>query len=198
MDLVSSLKCQKSDAQSVEMDKDSIQKDFFWPDIPCISDLSIRGNSIVIIKKGGGKVPCPPEMVPLDRDKSPLLKPGCPVGNKGEEPVEEKCEPPKSNLRVPMFPLQKSEPKADLDSTYIPFIQYSRPIGECKYCLKVGEHMTQRCPYQDRVPKNAILGSGCDVVCRVCGWFFRGSCCGQDEGRAVLKNCISVKRCLKS
>ncbi|XP_021804095.1 uncharacterized protein LOC110748423, partial [Prunus avium] len=128
MDLVSSLECQKSDAQSVGLDKDRCQKDLFWPDIPCISDLSIRGNSIVINKKGGGKVPCPPEMVPLDRDTSPLLKPGCPVGNKGEEPVEEKCEPPKSNLRVPTYPLRESKPKADPDSTYIPFIQLPRPI----------------------------------------------------------------------
>ncbi|BBH01632.1 hypothetical protein Prudu_011956, partial [Prunus dulcis] len=124
MDLVSSLKCQKLDAQSVEMDKDRVQKDFFWPDIPCISDLSIRGNSIVIIKKGGGKG-FERKIIWNLLGLSEFWKK---ERNKGEEPVEEKCEPPKSNLRVPMYPLRKSEPKANLDSTYIPFIQHPRPI----------------------------------------------------------------------
>ncbi|PQM37401.1 hypothetical protein Pyn_02724 [Prunus yedoensis var. nudiflora] len=148
MDLVSSLECQKSDAQSVGLDEDRGGKELFAPEIPRISDLSIRGNSVVVNKKGGGKVLC--------------------------RPIVSKAE----------------ETKAGLDDTYIPFFQLPRPpIGECEYCLKVGEHIPQRCPYKDRVPKNAILGSGCDVVCRVCGWFFRGSCCRQDEGRAILKNC---------
>ncbi|KAH0986483.1 hypothetical protein GBA52_013660 [Prunus armeniaca] len=144
MDLVSSLDCQKLDAQSVGFVEDRGAKELFAPDIPRISDLSICGNSVVVNKKGGGKVLCPPEMVPLDRDTSPLLKLGWPMGSKAEET------------------------KAGPDGTYIPFFQLPRPdIGECEYCLKVGEHIWQQCPYKDRVPKNAILGSGCDVVCRV-------------------------------
>ncbi|KAI5332949.1 hypothetical protein L3X38_023078 [Prunus dulcis] len=144
MDLVSSLECHKSDAQLVGLNEDRGGKDLFAPDIPRISDLSIYGNSIVVNKKGGGKVLCPPEMVPLDCDMSPLLKINWPIGSKAEET------------------------KAGPDGTYIPFFQLPRrDIGECEYCLKVGEHIPQRCPYKDRVPKNAILGSGCDVVCRV-------------------------------
>ncbi|XP_021814892.1 uncharacterized protein LOC110757549 isoform X1 [Prunus avium] len=166
MDLVLSLDCQKSDAQSVGLNEDRGAKELFAPDIPRISDLSICVNSVVVNKKGGGKVFCPPEMVPLHHDTSLLLKLGWPIGSKAEET------------------------KAGPDGTYIPSFQLPRPdIGECEYCLKVGEHIPQRCPYKDHVPKNAILGSGCDVVCRVCGWFFRGSCCRQDEGRAILKNC---------
>ncbi|XP_021814893.1 uncharacterized protein LOC110757549 isoform X2 [Prunus avium] len=141
MDLVLSLDCQKSDAQSVGLNEDRGAKELFAPDIPRISDLSICVNSVVVNKKGGGKVFCPPEMVPLHHDTSLLLKLGWPIGSKAEET------------------------KAGPDGTYIPSFQLPRPdIGECEYCLKVGEHIPQRCPYKDHVPKNAILGSGCDVV----------------------------------
>ncbi|CAL8125114.1 unnamed protein product [Prunus armeniaca] len=37
-------------------------------------------------------------------------------------------------------------------------------ICECRYCLKVDDHITQLCPYKYDVPKNAILGKGCSVV----------------------------------
>ncbi|KAI5332943.1 hypothetical protein L3X38_023072 [Prunus dulcis] len=137
MDLVSSLDCQKSDAQSMGLNKDRGGKDLFAPDIPRISDLSICGNSIVVNKKGGGKVLCPPKMVPLDCDT------------------------------------KAEETKAGPDGTFLSssslvlILIYKLQIGECEYCLKVSQHIPQRCPYKDRVPKNAILGSGCDVVCRV-------------------------------
>ncbi|KAI5346309.1 hypothetical protein L3X38_014188 [Prunus dulcis] len=45
------------------------------------------------------------------------------------------------------------------------------PAGECRYCLKVDDHITQLCPYKYDVPKNAILGKGCSVQCVVCGCF---------------------------
>ncbi|XP_034212511.1 uncharacterized protein LOC117625053 isoform X1 [Prunus dulcis] len=69
--------------------------------------------------------------------------------------------------------------KADLD--YIPF-GWGPPVlpGECLFCLKVDEHPPSVCPYRKRVPKNATVGSGGDIVCSVCHRFFRGSCCGQD------------------
>ncbi|KAL6282285.1 hypothetical protein ACE6H2_013214 [Prunus campanulata] len=62
------------------------------------------------------------------------------------------------------------------------------PPGECKFCLKVDEHYWSNCPYMVSVPKNAKVGSNCDVICKVCGLFFKKeSCCGKDEGRAIPK-----------
>ncbi|CAL8992471.1 unnamed protein product [Prunus brigantina] len=62
-------------------------------------------------------------------------------------------------------------------------------IDGCKYCLKVGKHYTPLCPYRYHVPKNATLSSGVEVICKICGCFFRGSCCGRSEGQAILKDC---------
>ncbi|CAL2252181.1 unnamed protein product [Prunus armeniaca] len=65
-------------------------------------------------------------------------------------------------------------------------------FGECLYCLKVGDHISHFCPYKSNVPKNAVVGSGCVVNCKLCGCRFRGSCCakcGISLGRAILKNC---------
>ncbi|XP_034213901.1 uncharacterized protein LOC117626342 isoform X1 [Prunus dulcis] len=66
-------------------------------------------------------------------------------------------------------------------------------IGECKYCLKVGDHHTELCSYIDEVPENAIVGESCVVTCLVCGCFFRDSrCanCGITLGRALFKDCL--------
>ncbi|CAB4276019.1 unnamed protein product [Prunus armeniaca] len=66
-------------------------------------------------------------------------------------------------------------------------------IGECKYCLKVGDHHTELCSYIDEVPENAIVGESCVVTCLICGCFFRGSrCanCGLTLGRALFKGCL--------
>ncbi|CAL2252179.1 unnamed protein product [Prunus armeniaca] len=65
-------------------------------------------------------------------------------------------------------------------------------FGECLYCLKVGDHISHYCPYKSNVPKNAIVGSGCVVNCKICGRLFRGSrCarCGSCQGHAILKSC---------
>ncbi|CAL2252185.1 unnamed protein product [Prunus armeniaca] len=65
-------------------------------------------------------------------------------------------------------------------------------IGECLYCLKVGDHNSNSCPYQSDVPKDAIVGSGCVVNCKICGCRFRGSYCAKcriSEGCAILKSC---------
>ncbi|XP_004293866.1 PREDICTED: uncharacterized protein LOC101295311 [Fragaria vesca subsp. vesca] len=61
---------------------------------------------------------------------------------------------------------------------------------KCLYCTKLG-HGTAYCSYMYRVPKNAPVGPGCDLVCRLCGSPFSGTCCGQDEGRAILKECLT-------
>ncbi|KAI5345411.1 hypothetical protein L3X38_013288 [Prunus dulcis] len=65
-------------------------------------------------------------------------------------------------------------------------------IGECKYCLHVGEHISQLCPYKSDAPKNATLGEGCMVVCSICCCLLRDSCCADCDlsiGCAVLKDC---------
>ncbi|XP_008223713.1 PREDICTED: uncharacterized protein LOC103323494 [Prunus mume] len=64
---------------------------------------------------------------------------------------------------------------------------------ECEYCLKVGVHFTQTCPYKYHVPKNAIVSKRCVVVCNFCGCLFRDSCCGScgiSDGCAVLMDCL--------
>ncbi|CAB4276038.1 unnamed protein product [Prunus armeniaca] len=61
--------------------------------------------------------------------------------------------------------------------------------GKCMYCLMLNDHYSTKCPYMDTVPKNATVGNGCEVVCKVCGALFRGSCCGRDVGRAISKVC---------
>ncbi|XP_040362956.1 uncharacterized protein LOC121049496 isoform X1 [Rosa chinensis] len=58
------------------------------------------------------------------------------------------------------------------------------------YCTKVGIHGTASCSYTRRVPNNAPVGPGCELVCRICESPFSGTCCGLDEGRAILKECI--------
>ncbi|KAK9937028.1 hypothetical protein M0R45_013846 [Rubus argutus] len=68
----------------------------------------------------------------------------------------------------------------------------SAPAGECLICLSEDKHFIMLCPYLDRVPENAVVGSGCDVVCRQCGYTMKQPgkwiCCKR-EGRAVLKQC---------
>ncbi|XP_008224261.1 PREDICTED: uncharacterized protein LOC103324004 [Prunus mume] len=64
---------------------------------------------------------------------------------------------------------------------------------ECQFCLKVGDHFSQTCSYRCHVPKNAIVGKRCVVVCNLCGCLFRDSCCGicgQSDGFAILMNCL--------
>ncbi|CAB4262254.1 unnamed protein product [Prunus armeniaca] len=45
---------------------------------------------------------------------------------------------------------------------------------ECEYCLKVGVHFTQTCPYKYHVPKNAIVSKSCGI----------------SDGCAVLMDCL--------
>ncbi|XP_021834299.1 uncharacterized protein LOC110774078 isoform X1 [Prunus avium] len=70
-------------------------------------------------------------------------------------------------------------------------------IGECLYCLKVGDHISDSCPYKSDVPMNAIVSSACVIFCKVCGCRFRGSCCakcGPSQGRAELKRCSICRK----
>lgn len=62
------------------------------------------------------------------------------------------------------------------------------------FCLKVDEHPSSDCPYRKRVPKNATVGNGCDMVCSVCGWFFGGRFYDQDEAHAIFKSCCICEK----
>ncbi|XP_021825878.1 uncharacterized protein LOC110766803 isoform X2 [Prunus avium] len=125
--------------------------------------LKFDSQSEVLYKDGGGKDLLSPTMVPINFD-TPI------TGSKVEIPKDGKL-------------------------TYEECLTFSSflwgppiPPGECKFCLKVGEHYWSNCPYMVSVPKNAKVGSNCDVICKVCGLFFKKeSCCGKDEGRAIPK-----------
>ncbi|KAL6282277.1 hypothetical protein ACE6H2_013206 [Prunus campanulata] len=135
-------------------------KDLFLPDIvPLNRDTPIRADGDTQAEDDSRKGLCSPKMVPLDPYTSPLLQLGF------------------TNCS-----------KADLD--YIPFgWEPPVPPGECLFCLKVDEHPSSACPYRKRVPKNATVGSGCDIVCSACERLCGGSRCHQDEAYAIFKVC---------
>ncbi|CAB4306793.1 unnamed protein product [Prunus armeniaca] len=142
--------------------------------------LKLDSQSEVPHKDGDGKDLLSPDTVPLNCD-TPI------IGSKAEEQKAAKqcLEKPSTLFALdpssnPIFGRKVDEPK-DKSS-----------IGECLYCLKVGDHISHSCPYKSDVPKNAIVGSGCVVNCKICGCRFRGSCCarcGSCQGRAILKSC---------
>ncbi|ONI10940.1 hypothetical protein PRUPE_4G077500 [Prunus persica] len=144
--------------------------------------LKLDSQSEVLHKDGGGKDLLSPDMVSLNCD-TPI------IGSKAEEQKAAKqcLEKPSTSFKlhwnpstIPIFGIKADAPK-DKSS-----------IGECLYCLKVGDHISRLCPYKSDVPKNAIVGSGCAVLCKVCGCRFKGSCCaecGITQGRAIFMNC---------
>ncbi|CAB4282640.1 unnamed protein product [Prunus armeniaca] len=83
--------------------------------------------------------------------------------------------------------LEKSQPEESEDEE-----SDDEEIGECEYCLKVGDHYTPLCSYVYEVPEDAIVGESCVVTCLVCGCLFRDSrCanCGISLGCARIKYC---------
>ncbi|XP_024157401.1 uncharacterized protein LOC112165193 isoform X3 [Rosa chinensis] len=88
---------------------------------------------------------------------------------------------PEAPLAAPLTP----HPLSFFDDAYT--IQKLQ-TEKCMYCTKV--HGIASCSYTRRVPKNAPVGPGCELVCRICESPFSGTCCGLDEGRAILKECI--------
>ncbi|KAK9939031.1 hypothetical protein M0R45_015740 [Rubus argutus] len=51
------------------------------------------------------------------------------------------------------------------------------------------------CPYRECVPKGATVSSCCELLCRKCSGLFTEKCCGLDEGRAILKQCVNCGPC---
>ncbi|BBN67676.1 hypothetical protein Prudu_151S000100 [Prunus dulcis] len=151
MDLVSSLDCQKSDAQSVGLNEDRGGKDLFAPDIPASVICQSEAIRLSSIRKVAERIS---SCTGLRGRLSGICLDSVYFGKK-------KVAKLKKQRLVLMAPTFLSS------SSLVLILIYKLQIGECEYCLKVGQHIPQRCPYKDRVPKNAILGSGCDVVCRV-------------------------------
>ncbi|XP_008245794.1 PREDICTED: uncharacterized protein LOC103343943 [Prunus mume] len=163
---VTSLEClMKLDSQSEVLDKDGGRKDLFSPVmVPSNCNTPIIDNKVE-----------EPKTTILDEDLETYFSlhwgPPSPTrtGSKDEEPkIEELMD-------------EELETEELMDE-----------IGECKYCLKVGKHYTVLCPYRYHLPKNATLGRGVEVTCKICGCLFRGSCCascGLSEGQAILKDC---------
>ncbi|CAL9015817.1 unnamed protein product [Prunus brigantina] len=136
--------------------------------------LKLDFHSKVLLKDGGRKDLVSPDTVPLNCD-TPILD-SKPEERKAAKQCLEKPSPPPNDI----FGRKVDEPK-DKSS-----------IGECLYCLKMGDHISFFCPYKYDVPKNAIVGSGCVVNCKICGCRFRGSrCanCGSSQGCAILMSC---------
>ncbi|BBH01079.1 hypothetical protein Prudu_011236 [Prunus dulcis] len=136
--------------------------------------LKLDSQSEVLHKDGGGKDLLSPDIVPLNCD-TPI------IGSKAEEQKAAKqcLEKPSTFLNRTGTLLQ------------FPFL-VSRLMHQRIRVLLVGDHISQLCPYKSDVPKNAIVGSGCAVLCKVCGCRFKGSCCakcGISQGRAVFMNC---------
>ncbi|CAB4301089.1 unnamed protein product [Prunus armeniaca] len=140
--------------------------------------LDKDGEWKVIDKDGGLK---PLEMVPHDPNTS-LWKP---TVNRSKEP---KTAQQRRFEELMAYSASHAASNVDFLKDPDPPV----PAGECRYCLKVDDHITQLCPYKYDVPKNAILGKGCTVVCKVCGCRFRDSCCakcGNTRGCAILMDC---------
>ncbi|KAL6293762.1 hypothetical protein ACE6H2_001904 [Prunus campanulata] len=170
---VTSLECLKLDSQSEVLDKYGGGKDLFSPVM-----VPSNYNTPIIDSKVEE-----PKTTILDEDLETYFSlhwgPPSPRGSKDEEPKTEE--------------LMDEEPKTEELTAEEPTTEeLMAEIGECKYCLKVGKHYTPLCPYRYHLPKNATLGSGCEVICKICGCLFRGSCCascGRSEGQAILKDC---------
>ncbi|CAB4293826.1 unnamed protein product [Prunus armeniaca] len=131
-------------------------------DVTSLECLKLDFQSEVLDKDGGRKELFSPVMVPSNCN-TPI------IGSKDEEPKTEE--------------LMDDELETE---------ELMDEIGECKYCLKVDKHYMQLCPYRYHLPKNATLGRGVEVTCKICGCLFRGSCCascGLSEGQAILKDC---------
>ncbi|XP_062018011.1 uncharacterized protein LOC133734388 isoform X1 [Rosa rugosa] len=105
-------------------------------------------------------------------------------------PIIRPCKPGALDRVSLLRQMENTGPKGTHSMT-IP-VQRPRPIrppeGRCLIC-SLDEHTSSECPYNAKVPKNATVGRGCDVFCKVCDDLFYGRCCNQDSGRAKLKFC---------
>ncbi|CAL9015426.1 unnamed protein product [Prunus brigantina] len=153
--------------------------------------LKFDSQSEVLYKDGGGKDLLSSAMVPINCD-TPI------TGSEDDDSETDDFETDESKV---------DESEADVSETNYSETDYSETDNseiddseteklishECGYCLKVGDHFTQVCPYRYHVPENAIVGKRCVVICHLCGCHFRDSrCsrCGGSDGFAILMNCI--------
>ncbi|CAL8122341.1 unnamed protein product [Prunus armeniaca] len=165
MDNVSSLECLKFDSELEVLAKDDGMKNLFSP-----------------------------AMIPLNCDM-PI------IGSKPEESEDEESEDEESEIEESEDEESKDEEigskieeseSEDSEDEEITKEKLRSFIGECKYCLHVGEHISQLCPYKYDAPKDSTLGEGCMVVCSICCCLLRDPCCADCDlsiGCAVLKDC---------
>ncbi|CAL8999429.1 unnamed protein product [Prunus brigantina] len=95
-------------------------------------------------------------------------------------------------LNTPTIGIKPEESESEDDEESETEESEDEEIGQCEYCLKVGDHYTPLCSYVYEVPEDAIVGESCVVTCLVCGCLFRDSrCanCGISLGRARIKYC---------
>ncbi|CAB4306472.1 unnamed protein product [Prunus armeniaca] len=152
--------------------------------------LKLDSQSEALDKDGGEKDLFSPTMVPLDCD-TPI------IGSKADESELEEPEDEEflSNESEAEELIGSKAVEYDSVELEVDELEPRKLIGhECEYCLKVGDHFTQLCPYKYYVPKNAIVSTRCVVLCNRCGCHFRDSCCsncGRSDGCAVLMDCLN-------
>ncbi|KAI5353005.1 hypothetical protein L3X38_005897 [Prunus dulcis] len=174
MDNVSSLVCLKLESESEVLDKDNGGKDIF--------SRAMGFDRMILI---------------LETRKKKNMSAGskheelCHEETEDEESEDDESETEESNDEEIGSKTEESEFEDSEDE------QQTKEklrifIGKCKYCLHVGEHISQLCPYKNDAPKNTTLGEGCMVVCSICCCLLRDSCCADCDlsiGCAILKDC---------
>ncbi|VVA40005.1 PREDICTED: LOC110753416 isoform [Prunus dulcis] len=156
--------------------------------------LKLESESEVLDKDNGGKDLFSRAVVPLNCD-TPIIwskhEELCHEETEDEESEDDESETEESNDEEIGSKTEESEfeDSEDEEQTKEKLRIF---IGKCKYCLHVGEHISQLCPYKNDAPKNTTLGEGCMVVCSICCCLLRDSCCADCDlsiGCAILKDC---------
>ncbi|XP_021828872.1 uncharacterized protein LOC110769243 [Prunus avium] len=151
--------------------------------------LKFDSESEVLAKDDGVKNLFSPAMIPLICDMPTIgVKP---EESETEESEDEESEDEESEDEEIGSKIEESESE-DSEDEEITKEKLRSFIGECKYCLHVGDHISQLCPYKNDAPKNATIGESCMVVCSICCCLLRDSCCADCDlsiGCAVLKDC---------
>ncbi|KAL6290148.1 hypothetical protein ACE6H2_007658 [Prunus campanulata] len=190
MDNVSSLECLKFDSESEVLAKDDGVKNLFSPAmIPLNCDMLIIG--IYAFSFNWGK----PEESETEEsedeeseDEESEDEESEDEESEDEESEDEELKNEQCNCLDTGSKIEESESEDSEDEEITKYLT----TGECKYCLHVGDHISQLCPYNYDAPKNATIGESCMVVCSICCCLLRDSSCAYCDlsiGCAVLKDC---------
>ncbi|XP_034211035.1 uncharacterized protein LOC117624031 [Prunus dulcis] len=152
--------------------------------------LKFDSQSEFLYKDSGRKDLVSPAMVPINCETSVIR-----FKADESEPEEYEDEEFLSDESEAKELIGSNSLESEADESESDELEPRKLIGhECEYCLQVGDHFTQLCPYKFNVPKNAIVSTRCVVLCNRCGCHFRNSCCascGRRDGCAVIMDCLN-------